>query len=176
MAAPLSSLPPRLRVMRCPFCEHDDSRVVDSRLSGEGEQVRRRRECLDCKQRFTTYERVEEFFPRIVKADGHREDYDRDKLRRGIELACAERPISLEAIESVVNAVEHELTEIGAREVSSEWLGSIVTEQLRNLDPIAYLRFASVYREFSDIQEFLAEIRELEGGEDDDETMLSSDT
>jgi transcriptional repressor NrdR len=149
--------------MRCPFCDHPDSRVVDSRLSGEGEKVRRRRECLDCDKRFTTYERVEEFFPRIVKTSGGHEEYDREKLRRGIELACTERPISVDDIETVVHAVEHDLMELGAREVSSEWLGSVVTEKLRDLDPIAYLRFASVYREFSDIREFLAEIRDLEG-------------
>lgn len=153
--------------MRCPFCDHLDDRVVDSRASSDGESIRRRRECAECERRFTTYERIEEAFPRIVKSDGTREEYDRSKLRGGIELACAKRPISVDAVDTVVDTIEEQLLEMGEREISSDRLGSAVSEQLRDLDPVAYLRFASVYRAFSEIQEFLAEAKELDDGADD---------
>lgn len=148
--------------MRCPFCEHLDDRVVDSRASSDGESIRRRRECSACERRFTTYERIEEAFPRIVKSDGSREEYDRSKLREGLELACAKRPIAVDAIDEVVERIERQLLEMGEREISSDRIGSAVSEELRDIDPIAYLRFASVYRAFSEIQEFLAEARELD--------------
>ena len=148
--------------MHCPFCDHSDSRVVDSRASANGRKVRRRRECPSCERRFTTYERIEEFFPRIVKSDGSREDYKREKIRRGVELACTKRPISTSEIEEVVDNVEQKLIELSRKEVSSDWIGSTVTKELRDLDPVAYIRFASVYRAFNEIQEFLAEVRELD--------------
>lgn len=148
--------------MRCPFCDHLDDRVVDSRMSSGGNKIRRRRECHNCERRFTTYERVEESFPRIVKSDGSRENYDRDKIRKGIQLACTKRPISVNAIDDVVDNVEEELLDTGEREVSADWIGSTVTEHLRDLDPVAYIRFASVYRGFSEIQEFLAELKVLD--------------
>jgi transcriptional repressor NrdR len=148
--------------MHCPFCDHSDSRVVDSRASANGRKVRRRRECPSCERRFTTYERIEEFFPRIVKSDGSREDYKREKIRRGVELACTKRPISTSEIDEVVDNVEQKLIELSRKEVSSDWIGSTVTKELRDLDPVAYIRFASVYRAFNEIQEFLAEVRELD--------------
>jgi transcriptional repressor NrdR len=148
--------------MRCPFCDHRDDRVVDSRVSGGGDKIRRRRECKNCERRFTTYERIEDPFPRVVKSDGSREEYDREKVRTGVELACTKRPISVQAVDGVVENVEQKLRNVGEREVSSDWIGSVVTEELRDLDPVAYIRFASVYRAFSEIQEFLAELEKLD--------------
>ncbi len=148
--------------MRCPFCEHLDDRVVDSRTSSGGKKIRRRRECGNCERRFTTYERIEEAFPRIVKSDGSREEYDRSKVRAGLELACTKRPISVGEIDSVVDSLESQLMELGKREISSDWIGSTISEELRDLDPVAYIRFASVYRGFSELQEFLAELKELD--------------
>ena len=148
--------------MLCPFCGHLEDKVVDSRVSKEGEKIRRRRECQSCERRFTTYERVEEAFPQIVKSDGSRQDYDRQKLRGGIRTACIKRPISIEQIDQVVDNVEQQMLELSSREVSSDWLGSAVTSELRDLDPVAYIRFASVYRAFSDIQAFLRELRGLD--------------
>ncbi len=153
--------------MRCPFCEHTEDRVVDSRASANGERIRRRRECAACERRYTTYERIEEPFPDVVKADGTREEYDREKLRRGIHLACTKRPIGSSAIDDVVDSVERALLDSGESEVRSEWIGSLVTDELRDLDPVAYIRYASVYRGFSEIQEFLSEIQEFD---DDRET------
>lgn len=151
--------------MRCPFCGHLEDRVVDSRASKDGHVIRRRRECADCERRFTSYERIEEPFPAIVKRGSIREDYDRDKLMRGLRLACNKRPISREQIEDVVDAVERRLIETGQSEVDSNFLGDALTEELRGLDPVAYIRFASVYRGFSDIQEFLRELQDLERSE-----------
>lgn len=148
--------------MRCPFCEHLDDRVVDSRTSSGGEKIRRRRECANCERRFTTYERIEESFPRVVKSDGTRQEYEREKVRTGVKLACTKRPISIDAIDEVVDAVEEQLLDLGESEVSSDWIGSAVTDELRDLDPVAYIRFASVYRGFSEIQEFLSELKELD--------------
>lgn len=148
--------------MRCPFCGHLEDRVVDSRATKEGHKIRRRRECLSCGRRFTTYERVEEVFPQIVKGDGVREDYDRDKVRRGVRLACTKRPISASQIDEVVDNVEQKLLDLGRREISSDWIGNTVTAELRDLDPVAYIRFASVYRAFSDIQAFLEELHGMD--------------
>jgi len=148
--------------MRCPFCEHRDDCVVDSRSSSEGKQIRRRRECANCERRFTTYERVEEAFPRIIKSDESREEYDRSKVREGLKLACAKRPISVDTLDEVVDTLERQLLEVGEREVSSDWIGARISEQLRDLDPVAYIRFASVHRGFSEIQEFLAELKEFD--------------
>lgn len=147
--------------MRCPFCGHQEDKVVDSRTTQAGEAIRRRRECLECGRRYTTYERIEEVFPRIIKRDGSREDYDRQKLLRGLRLACSKRPISVEQLDRVAARLEERLMELGEREVKSDWLGAVITEELRHLDPVAYIRFASVYKGFSDIEQFLNELREL---------------
>jgi transcriptional repressor NrdR len=148
--------------MRCPFCGHLEDKVVDSRASKEADKIRRRRECQGCERRYTTYERIEEVFPQIIKSDGSREEYDREKLWEGIRIACTKRPISIEEIDEVVAAVEKKLVDHGGREMSSDWIGSTVTAQMRDLDPVAYIRFASVYRAFSDIQAFLEELHELD--------------
>lgn len=148
--------------MRCPFCGHLEDKVVDSRQSRDGNSIRRRRECLSCQRRFTSYEHIEEVFPQIVKKDGTREDYDRQKIEKGLRIACNKLPISRDRIEEVVDAVESRLLDLSHREVSSEIIGSLITEQLRHVDPVAYIRFASVYREFADIQEFLNELRDLD--------------
>ena len=159
--------------MRCPFCSHLSSRVVDSRQASDGAAVRRRRECLECERRFTTYERVEEVFPQIIKGDGSRESYDRVKVTRGVRLACSKRPISTRAIDDVVNRVERRLLDEGQREVESSWIGSAITSELRDLDPVAYIRFASVYRGFSDIEEFLQELRNLDQSQGNTEAESS---
>jgi transcriptional repressor NrdR len=155
--------------MRCPFCGHVEDRVVDSRTTQAGEVIRRRRECLDCERRYTTYERIEEVFPRIIKRDGSREDYDRAKISNGLRLSCSKRPISTAQLDAVVDRVEVRLLELGTREVSSDWIGSCITEELRGLDPVAYIRFASVYRGFSDIEEFINELRDLEASRQPEE-------
>jgi transcriptional repressor NrdR len=152
--------------MRCPFCGHLEDKVVDSRASKEADKIRRRRECQGCERRYTTYERIEEVFPQIIKSDGSREEYDREKLRSGIRIACTKRPISIEQIDAVVDAVEAKMIDQGSREISSDWIGSTVTAELRDLDPVAYIRFASVYRAFSDIQAFLEELRDLDADSD----------
>lgn len=148
--------------MRCPFCGHPDDRVVDSRSSQGGEAIRRRRECLKCQRRFTTYEHIEEVFPRIIKRDGSREDYERAKALRGLNLASSKRPISTLQIDGILQRLEERMLELGEREISSDWIGSTLAEELREIDPVAYLRFASVYRGFADLQSFLAEARDLE--------------
>ncbi len=147
--------------MRCPFCGHLQDRVVDSRQARDGAAIRRRRECLACERRFTTYEIIEEAFPQIIKRDGARQEYDRAKAIRGIRLACSKRQIPTSDIDQVVDRVEEKLLETGVREVSSDWLGTAITAELRDLDPVAYIRFASVYRGFSEVEEFLHELREL---------------
>lgn len=148
--------------MRCPFCGHLEDKVVDSRQTRDGLTIRRRRECQECGGRFTSYERIEEIYPQVVKRDGTREDFDREKIRSGVRVACSKLPISREAIEGVVEEVERRVLEENVKEIPSELVGSIVTSELRDLDPVAYIRFASVYRAFGDIQEFLAELKELE--------------
>jgi transcriptional repressor NrdR len=148
--------------MRCPFCDAADTRVIDSRLSAEGHQVRRRRECTDCNERFTTFETAELVMPRIIKADGTVEPFDEDKLRRGMEHALYKRPVSIEAIETIINHITHRLRTQGEREVPARKLGEWVMRELRDLDKVAYVRFASVYRSFQDVSEFSAEIERLE--------------
>ncbi len=148
--------------MKCPFCGYAEDKVVDSRATRGGEAIRRRRECLECARRYTTYERIEEFYPRIIKRDGAREDYDRAKIDYGIKLACSKRPISTEQLDEVVCRVENRLIESGLREVGSEQIGAWISDELRELDPVAYVRFASVYRGFDDIGAFVAELRELD--------------
>lgn len=148
--------------MHCPFCGAEDTKVVDSRLVAEGDQVRRRRQCLSCSERFTTYEVAELVMPRIIKQDGTREPFDESKLRAGLLRALEKRPVSIEAIESSINQIKHFLQATGEREVQSLRLGEKVMEELRKLDEVAYVRFASVYRRFKDLSEFRDEIDRLE--------------
>ncbi|MBI5050932.1 MAG: transcriptional repressor NrdR [Nitrospirae bacterium] len=147
--------------MKCPFCGHLDDKVIDSRLSKDGDIVRRRRECLKCDGRFTSYERIEEIFPLVVKKDGRREPFDRQKILRGLEKACEKRPIGIEARESLVTRIERKLQELGEKEIPSSLIGKQVMLELKEIDEIAYVRFASVYREFRDIKEFMEEIKGL---------------
>lgn len=151
--------------MKCPFCPRTDSKVIDSRISKDGGIIRRRRECEGCGERFTTYERVEEPLPVVVKKDGRREAFDRLKIACGIKKACEKRPVSTETIESVVEAVERFVEEQGESEISSSKIGEHVMEELHKLDEVAYVRFASVYRSFKDINEFMNELSELLGKE-----------
>ena len=147
--------------MRCPFCGDETNRVVDTRLTSEGEEIRRRRECLECRRRFTTRERVEAVLPKIVKQDKRREDFDRRKLLAGIRRACEKRSISVDAIERMLDRIERRLQESGEKEVTSRYLGERTMEELRSLDPIAAVRFASVFRNFQsadDYAEFLASL------------------
>jgi transcriptional repressor NrdR len=148
--------------MRCPFCHGDDTRVVDSRLAGEGDQVRRRRECTTCKERYTTYETAELSLPRIVKRDGARVPFDEHKLRAGMLRALERRPVPSDRIESSVNRIKHFLVSRGEREVKSRTVGERVMTELRDLDEVAYVRFASVYRSFQDVNAFREEIERLE--------------
>ena len=147
--------------MKCPFCKTDNDRVIDSRAIHEGFTIRRRRECLTCKERFTTYERIEEPAIRVIKKDGTPEPFRREKIKQGLQIACWKRPVSEEQIEAVVNAIEREITDRDVAEVQSRELGELVMAELRNLDQVAYVRFASVYRDFADAQAFVQEIDEL---------------
>jgi len=147
--------------MRCPFCSKLDNKVIDSRLSQAGEVVRRRRECEGCGRRYTTYERIEQTLPLVVKKDGRRQPYDRVKLLAGLRRACVKRPVSAETLERLLNRLERQLVDIGDPEVSSSLLGSKVLGALRDTDPVAYVRFASVYREFQNAEEFMDELRTL---------------
>ena len=156
--------------MKCPFCGYSEDKVIDSRVTKAGEAIRRRRECLGCNRRYTTYERIEEFYPRIIKRDGAREDYDRGKIEHGLKLACSKRPISTEQLDAVIGRVENRLIECGEREVDSERIGAWISDELRELDPVAYVRFASVYRAFDDIGAFLTELRELDPKSDGEES------
>jgi transcriptional repressor NrdR len=149
--------------MKCPFCPRFDSKVIDSRLSKDGGMIRRRRECEGCGKRFTTYERVEEPLPAVVKKDGRREAFDRAKICGGIKKACEKRPVSTETIESVVDRIERWALELGEAEVASNTIGERAMEELHALDQVAYVRFASVYRSFKDIGEFMTELSELLG-------------
>jgi transcriptional repressor NrdR len=149
--------------MRCPFCAHLEDKVVDSRTGRSGEVIRRRRECLECHRRFTTYEQVEEILPIIEKKDGRREPFDRTKILIGIQKACQKRPVSLQRIEEVVQEIENELLGLGEKEVPSSWVGQKIMDGLRGLDDVAYVRFASVYRQFKDISEFMNELNGLLG-------------
>ena len=147
--------------MKCPFCRDRDNKVIDSRLSKEGDVIRRRRECLHCSRRFTTYERAEEALPLVVKKDGRREIFDRVKIVAGLKRACEKRPVSIEAIEGVVERIERGLQERGEKEVVSSVIGEAVMRELHGLDKVAYVRFASVYRSFQDIGEFMEELEQL---------------
>ena len=147
--------------MRCPYCGHLEDRVVDSREAQEGQATRRRRECLGCGRRYTTYERVEDVLPQVVKKDGRREEFNRPKLRNGIAKACTKRPVSAEAIERLLEEIEAELRRREGLEVPAEAVGELVMEKLRTLDKVAYIRFASVYRNFADVSSFEEEVRKL---------------
>lgn len=147
--------------MRCPFCQHEDDKVVDSREAADGDSVRRRRECLGCGRRFTTYERIDVVMPMVVKKDGCREPWDRDKLLSGFRRACEKRPVSADAIEDAVVSVERRSQEAGAREVSSAIVGEAVMDCLKDLDDVAYVRFSSVYKSFRDIDEFVAAVETI---------------
>ncbi len=148
--------------MYCPFCYANDTKVTDSRLIREGNQVRRRRECLICKERFTTYETAELALPRVVKRDGRRDIFDEEKLRGGILRALEKRPVSLDQVENAINRIIHKARASGEREIPSKQVGEWVMEELHNLDQVAYVRFASVYRSFQDIKEFREEVSRLE--------------
>jgi transcriptional repressor NrdR len=145
----------------CPFCGHVETKVNDSRLAGEGRQIRRRRECLSCGERFTTFETAELVMPVVVKANDIREAYDEAKLRAGMEKALEKRPVSREAIDEAVSRITHKVRVIGDREVSSRAIGEFVMDELRQLDEVAYVRFASVYRQFQDVEAFHEEIQRL---------------
>lgn len=148
--------------MHCPYCSAAETRVIDSRLSGEGDQVRRRRECLVCKERFTTFEVAELNLPRIIKSDGTREPFSEDKLRAGMLRALEKRTVSSDAIEAAINRVKKKLQRTGDRECSSRLIGEAVMDELQKLDHVAYVRFASVYRSFQDVKEFREVIERLE--------------
>lgn len=147
--------------MHCPFCSANDTKVIDSRLVSDGHQVRRRRQCLACHERFTTFESAELVMPRIIKRDGSREPFNEDKLRNGLLRSLEKRPVSVEQMELAINKLKSQLRATGERELSSEMLGNIIMEQLKQLDKVAYVRFASVYRSFEDIREFGEEIAKL---------------
>jgi len=147
--------------MKCPFCSHDDTRVVDSRLGKEGNNIRRRRECIDCERRFTTYERVEETLPLVIKKDGRREAFDRQKIISGIQRACEKRPVSISTIEKVVDQMELSMQESGEKEIDASRIGEAVMSALQSIDEVAYVRFASVYRQFRDINEFMSELKDI---------------
>ena len=148
--------------MFCPFCNADDTKVIDSRLVAEGGQVRRRRECVGCRERFTTYEAAELVMPRIIKQNGNREPFDEAKLRAGLQRALEKRPVSLESIESEIGQIKHRLRATGERELDSRVVGELVMDALKRLDQVAYVRFASVYRSFEDLSEFRDAIASLE--------------
>ncbi|TKS58154.1 MAG: transcriptional regulator NrdR [Nitrospira sp.] len=147
--------------MKCPFCDELEDKVVDSRMAKEGEVIRRRRECLGCKRRYTTYERVEEILPVVVKKDGRRESFDRTKILSGMKKACEKRPISTATIEAVTDRIEKRIQEMGESEIESRIVGEEVMKELHQLDQVAYVRFASVYREFKDIDQFMDELKSL---------------
>ncbi|OGP67582.1 MAG: transcriptional regulator NrdR [Deltaproteobacteria bacterium RBG_19FT_COMBO_43_11] len=147
--------------MKCPFCSDAENKVIDSRISKDGKAIRRRRECLGCQKRFTTYEFVEDILPMVVKKDGRRESFDRMKIRNGVMKACEKRPISMEAMENIVGNVETACQEFQGEEIPSTVIGEKVMDELKKLDGVAYVRFASVYRQFRDVGEFMSELKDL---------------
>jgi len=147
--------------MKCPFCGHAENKVIDSRISKDGKAVRRRRECLGCGKRFTTYEYVEDILPMVIKKDGRREQFDRQKILSGIKKACEKRPISMESIDKLVENVEQACQEVQAEEISSTLIGEKIMNELKMFDGVAYVRFASVYRQFRDVGEFMSELKDL---------------
>lgn len=147
--------------MNCPYCSHYDTKVVDSRPTDEGQAIRRRRECLNCKKRFTTYEKVEEIPIIIVKKDGNRQSFNRNKVINGLIKACEKRPVSMQVIEKTVENIERQLHNSMEKEVPSEYIGKLVMNELKNIDDVAYVRFASVYRQFKDINTFMEELKKI---------------
>lgn len=148
--------------MYCPFCSNEETKVIDSRLAGDGRQIRRRRQCLDCNERFTTFETAELVMPRLVKSDNSRQPFDESKLRRSMVTALEKRPVPADEFEQALGRLVHKLRTMGEREVPSRLIGELVMEELRGLDEVAYVRFASVYRSFQDVTEFEDEIRRLQ--------------
>jgi len=147
--------------MKCPFCESQEDKVIDSRVSKEGNAIRRRRECLKCGKRFTSYERVEELAPMVIKKDGRRESFNADKIRSGLLIACKKRPIETEKIDEIVDNIEKKLIGLGEKEIPSSSIGEEIMAALKELDKVAYVRFASVYRQFKDINELMDEVKTL---------------
>jgi len=147
--------------VKCPFCGHLEDKVIDSRLSKEGNAIRRRRECLSCKRRFTTYEAIEDIMPVVIKKDGRREPFDRQKILHGLKKACEKRPVSMEVLEGIVDEIERKVQESTEKEIPSSTIGEEVMRRLQNLDDVAYVRFASVYRQFKDINEFMKELKDI---------------
>ena len=147
--------------MKCPFCSKIDNKVIDSRLSKDGRTIRRRRECIGCKRRFTTYEKLEDVLPLVVKKDGRREPFNRQKILSGIRNACQKRPVSASRIEEFTDSMESHYQDLGKKEINSSDVGEMVINTLREWDEVAYVRFASVYRQFKDIKEFMAELEDI---------------
>ncbi|MDI9475250.1 MAG: transcriptional regulator NrdR [Natronincolaceae bacterium] len=147
--------------MRCPFCSHHESKVVDSRPTDEGQAVRRRRECMACAKRFTTYEKIDEIPLIVVKKNGNREPYDKNKILNGVIKSCEKRPVSLQDIEKLVDGIEKQLYNTMEREITTEFIGNLVIDKIKELDEVAYVRFASVYREFKDINTFMDEVKKI---------------
>ncbi len=156
--------------MKCPYCTKINNKVIDSRLSKDGRMIRRRRECLECERRFTTYEKLEDVLPMIVKKDGRREPFNREKIITGIRMACQKRPISMTKIEEFVDALEFYFQELGKKEVGSSEVGERVINKLKEWDEVAYVRFASVYRQFKDIGEFMTELQDILRSKKEEET------
>ena len=159
--------------MRCPYCEKLDNKVIDSRLSHDGESIRRRRECIACKRRFTTYERSEQSLPVVIKKDGRRETFNRQKILSGLQKACEKRPISISTLSEIAERITRKIQELGEAEISGQRIGAEVMEELHRLDQVAYVRFASVYRDFKDLNAFMDELKTLLN-EDHKETSPSS--
>jgi transcriptional repressor NrdR len=155
--------------VKCPYCGHLDNKVIDSRLNKECTITRRRRSCLACDQRFTTYERLEVMMPMLVKKDGRREPWNRTKMVSGLEKACEKRPVSIDRIDEFVDEIEHRLQDMGSKEVQTQVIGEWVMEELSHLDEVAYVRFASVYRQFKDVNEFMSELKLLLDSRSEDE-------
>ena len=147
--------------MKCPYCSKIDNKVIDSRLSKDGRTIRRRRECMDCDRRFTTYERLEDTLPMVIKKDGRRESFNREKIIEGIKKSCQKRPVSVTKIEEFVDSLEVYFQELGKKEIESKEIGERVISNLKDWDEVAYVRFASVYRQFKDINEFMAELEDI---------------
>ncbi|NWF52809.1 MAG: transcriptional repressor NrdR [Nitrospirae bacterium] len=147
--------------MKCPFCGNIEDKVIDSRTSKDGDAIRRRRECLRCGKRFTSYERVEDIVPMVIKKDGRREPFDRVKVLTGLKKACEKRPIGTETLEKITDTIERKMIGLGAKEIKSTWIGEEVMSFLKELDKVAYVRFASVYRQFKDVNEFMNEVKTL---------------
>ena len=147
--------------MKCPFCENLEDKVIDSRASKEGEAIRRRRECLKCGRRFTSYERVEDVVPMVVKKDGRREPFDMSKIKNGLMISCKKRPIETEKLDRIAEDIEKKLVGLGVKEVQSSWVGEQIMSELKHLDKVAYVRFASVYHQFKDINDLMDEVKTL---------------